>query len=578
MKKPSALSIVIGSVVTLLVAFVIFWFQLPPLNPRSPLFWIFIIEILVTALVVFSIGGVLSRVKNVSKSPAGIFELIGEKKAFSFKGAKKGVRFYLITVIILIVVFLGVGTLISAEIFNANAYRDLITIQNGDFTQDIAELSMDQIPVVDRDTASRLGQRQLGTIPDLVSQFEISEDYTQINVGEKPMRVTPLIYADFFKWMGNQENGIPAYITVDMVTQDTELIRLEQGIKYSENEYFLRNINRHLRFSYPTKIFGEVLFEIDDSGAPYWVAPCMNYRIGLWGGEDVEGAVLVNAITGESQYYPVADVPQWVDRVYDADNIVAQLNWNGQYVEGFFNAYFGQRNVRVATEGYSYIAENDDVYLYTGMTSATADESNIGFVLVNMRTKATKFYEIPGAEEYSAMSSAEGQVQHLGYTSTFPLLLNINDRPTYFMSLKDASGLVKMYAFVDVERYHIVGTGNTVAAAQADYTQKQGEAIDKEPVEQKTVEFSGTIRQLSEAVVDGSTVYYIRLADTDYTFTAKLAVSSDLPFVAVGDTVTLTTVEPGEGQLVCSVTAVTVGEAQTPEAETPTEKQPAETA
>ncbi len=564
MKKTSFLSYVCGGLATAIIAFLLFWFQLPPLNLRSPAFWFFIAQLLIAALVCFSISGIVTAIRSVRivTDDRGQVKIESDKSKsahgkWHFLKSWRGV---LIAMLAAVALLLTCGSFFGAEIFHSASYRDLIVLQNGDFATDIAELSMDQIPVVDRDTASRLGQRQLGTIPDLVSQFEISEDYTQINVGEKPMRVTPLVYADFFKWMGNQANGIPGYITVDMVTQDTELVRLAEGqsIRYSESEYFMRNINRHLRFTYPTEIFGSVLFEIDDSGAPYWVAPCMHYRIGLWSGIDVKGAVLVNAVTGESQYYDITAIPQWVDRVYDSDNIINQLNWNGKYQEGFFNAYFGQRNVRVATDGYNYIANNDDVYLYTGMTSATADESNIGFVLVNMRTKETKFYEVPGAEEYSAMSSAEGQVQHLGYNATFPLLLNVADRPTYFMSLKDASGLVKMYAYVDVERYHIVGTGDTVKNAQADYIAKLQSSDDVE-IEQTTEEITAVIEEIQSAVVEGSTKYYVRIKDDARIFIADIAVSPELPFLKEGDNVTLTVVTPLDEQLTLDVTALTVG-------------------
>ncbi len=558
MKKMSPLSAVLSTLATALVAFGLFWFQLPPLNLRCPTFWTFICEVLIAALVCFSLGGLWDFLRSLKLQQTTDGHVVFQN-APSYHLNKRFFRSWrgvIAIVVAAVAILLSVGSLIGAEIFHAAAYRDMITVEEGDFATDIAELSMNQIPVVDRDTASRLGKRTLGSIPDLVSQFEISQDYTQVNVGEKPMRVTPLTYADFFKWLGNQANGIPAYITVDMVTQDTTLVRLEegQGIRYSESEYFLRNIHRHLRFAYPTKIFGEVLFEIDDNGTPYWVAPCMYYRIALWGGMDVEGAVLVNAVTGESQYYPVADIPQWVDRVYDANNVIRQLNWNGQYQEGFFNAYIGQRGVRQATDGYNYIASNDDVYMYTGMTSATSDESNIGFVLVNMRTKETKFYTIPGAEEYSAMASAEGQVQHLNYSATFPLLLNVADRPTYFMSLKDASGLVKMYAFVDVERYQIVGTGDTVESAQRDYINKLGSDNDVQ-IEQETVSQSGVISSISAAVVDGSTVYYIRLEDSDVIYTANVNISPLLPFAAVGDEVTLTYSALSAEQSVRTVTA-----------------------
>ncbi len=540
MKSTRKIPWLVSAVAVPLILFLLYWFQLPPIHLRSPAFWRFIIEAIVVTVICFSISDIVAKLRNVKITQNSHLDL----SAFRFqRGEKKrwGIRLIAIAAAVALVVLMFLGNLIGAEIFNAGRYRDLITVTNGDFTEDIAQLSMDQIPVVDRDTAMRLGQRQLGTIPDLVSQFEISADYTQINVNDKPMRVTPLVYADFFKWLGNRHQGIPGYITVDMVTQDTKLVRLPegQGIRYSESELFMRNIARYLRFSYPTKIFGEVLFEIDDNGTPYWVAPCMYYRIGLWSGIDVQGAVLVNAITGESAYYPVTDIPQWIDRVYDANNIIDQLNWNGKYQEGFINAYFGQRNVRLATDGYNYIAVDDDVYMYTGMTSATADESNIGFVLVNMRTKATKFYTVPGAEEYSAMASAEGQVQHLNYTATFPLLLNVADRPTYFMSLKDASGLVKMYAYVDVQRYQVVGTGDTVEAAQADYISKLNADIEIE-LTQETATVTATVRRIETAVVDGSTRYYLLLDGDDKVFTAPVSLSPMLPFLMEGDEVTLT--------------------------------------
>lgn len=540
MKTSRILPRIISGAAVAVIAFLLFWFQLPPLNLRSPAFWTYVIEVLIALILCFSLTEILAKFKDFGthvNSGKLDFSMFRRQKGH---GKKWPWQVIVVAVIVVLIVLMMLGGLIGAEIFNAPRYRDLITIEDGDFTEDITQLSMDQIPVVDRDTAMRLGQRQLGTIPDLVSQFEISSDYTQINVEGKPTRVTPLTYADFFKWLGNRGEGIPGYIVVDMVTQDTELVRLPEGsgIMYSESEYFMRNINRYLRFSYPTKIFGEVLFEIDDEGNPYWVAPCMEYHIGLWSGIDVEGAVLVKADTGESTYYAVADIPQWIDRIYDSNNVINQLNWNGKYQEGFINAYFGQRNVRQATDGYNYITVGDDVYLYTGMTSATADESNIGFVLVNMRTKATKFYTVPGAEEYSAMASAEGQVQHLGYSATFPILLNVADRPTYFMSLKDASGLVKMYAYVDVQRYQVVGTGDTVETAQTDYISKlqSDEEVD---ITTETTAFTAAIADIAQAVVDGSTHYYFRFENNPAIYTATITLSEELPFLEVGDVVTI---------------------------------------
>lgn len=441
--------------------------------------------------------------------------------------------------IAVLILWMVIATAIGQRFFNASRYRDLITLEDGDFTQDVAELQMSQIPVVDKDTAARLGSRKLGEMTELVSQFEIGDNYTQINYKGSPYRVTPLAYADPIKWLYNMKKGLPAYITVDMVTQETDLVWLEDGMKYSPSEYFFRNIYRYLRFSYPTKIFKTVSFEIDDNGVPYWVAPVVKYRIGWWDGEDISGAVLVNAVTGESQYYEKESVPEWIDQLYTSDLIIEQLDDNGKFQNGFINSIFGQRNVRRTTYGYNYLAMDDDVYLYTGMSSVTADESNIGFVLVNLRTKATKFYAVPGATEYSAMGSAEGQVQHLQYKATFPLLLNVSDRPAYFVSLKDAAGLVKMYAFVDVGQYQIVGTGSTVEEAKRNYRQ----ALNMEEIEigeeMETESVKGIIGSIANVVVSGNTCYYFTLKDQNTVYVAEVMVYERLPFAKAGDQIEL---------------------------------------
>ena len=414
----------------------------------------------------------------------------------------------------------------------------------------MAEISTENIPVVDKDTASRLGLRKLGEMTDLVSQFEVDETYyTQINYQGNPYRVTPLEYGDAFKWLGNRKQGIPAYLTVNMVTQETTLVRLEQGIKYSNTEYFMRYLPRYLRFQYPTKMFDNISFELDEQGTPYYVASTYSFKIGLFNGRDMDGAVLCNALTGECEYFPKDQIPTWVDQLYRSDMIIEQLTYNGKYQSGYWNSIFGQKGVLQPTDGYNYIAMNDDVYLYTGITSAAGDESNLGFVLVNMRTKETAYYTCPGAEEYSAMSSAQGMVQDLGYSATFPILLNVNDRPTYFVSLKDSAGLVKMYAYIDVQQYQVVGTGTTLQSAKESYAQKLKEEanIDTAPngdtQKPATVQVKGAVEQIVPAVVEGNTRYYIRLKGDATVYVAEISVNPALPFVKAGDSLTLTVPE-----------------------------------
>lgn len=554
-------SVFVRLLVSAVLIFLLFYTMLPAVNFKDRNFLVFLIISIILILLV----NMPTYVKQFFESlNQGHGEVIGHnpvtgapiyaKRPWKMASAKISrplkIGFGLICILL---VWMAIATVIGQRIFNASRYRDLIVMTDGDFAQDVAELQMSQIPVVDKDTASRLGSRKLGEMTELVSQFEIENNYTQINYKGTPYRVTPLAYADPIKWFYNMRKGLPAYIAVDMVTQETDLVWLENGMKYSTSEYFFRNIYRYLRFSYPTRIFENISFEIDDDGVPYWVAPVVQYRIGWWDGKDISGAILVNAITGESQYYEKEDVPEWIDQLYTSDLIIEQLDDNGKFQNGFINSIFGQRNVRRTTYGYNYLAIHDDVYLYTGMSSVTADESNIGFVLVNLRTKQTKFYVVPGATEYSAMGSAQGQVQHLQYTATFPLLLNISGRPAYFVSLKDAAGLVKMYAFVDVAQYQIVGTGATVDEAKKNYRLALNmEEIDTgTPLEEQTVK--GTVEAIADVVISGNTQYYFTLRGQDAVYAADISVYEKLPFLKAGDMVEFTYQEP-EGSTVKVVT------------------------
>lgn len=543
MKKFS--SAIIKILACVIVVAGMFWFDLPPVNLRSEAFWGFLVKSIIVCTVIICIGGVWGFIKrNIGGNRAHGKEIVADGKQ-AIKSAALPIKIVIFTVIG-IILFSLLMSLIGARIFNARKYASLIETVDGNFATDVAELSMSQIPVVDRDTATRLGQRKLGEMSDLVSQFEIESDYTQINFNDRPTRVTPLKYADFIKWCTNTAEGVPAYITVDLTTQEADLVRLSDlglgNIRYSRSEYFLRNVDRALRLKYPTKIFGSVSFEIDEQGTPFWVASVIQYKIGFWSGPDICGAVLMNATTGESNYYALQDIPQWVDQAYDENMLFQQLTDNGLLKNGYWNSVFGQKGCVMPTDGYNYLAIDDDVWMYTGITSVTADESNIGFVLVNLRTKEARYYVQAGAEEYSAMDSAKGQIQEKNYNATFPILLNVGGRPTYFMSLKDDAGLVKMYAFVDMEQYQIVGTGTTVDKAREAYIGALAdEKIETDPnTETETIaQAQGVVTALASAVVDGNTQYYVKMDGVDGIVVLPASISNELPFLKVGDTLTV---------------------------------------
>lgn len=498
----------------ILAAGILYYIYLPAVNIHSANFWFFVMGLLVVCMLIY---GVKKTGRQFWLSDGRHLRLNLDFKEL------KGLKYMGILLIAVFAIYL-LGSILSSPIVNAEKYQQLLTIEERNFTDDVKEADYNTIPLLDKGSAALLGNRKMGSLVDMVSQFEVSNDYTQINYQGKPVRVTPLSYASPIKWLTNHRTGIPAYILIDMATQDTQCVKLPEGIRYSKSEYFNRNLYRHLRFRYPTYIFDDQLFfEIDEEGTPYWVCPVKKFNIGLFGGQTVGNVVLCNAVTGECVDYPVEDVPQWVDKVYSAELLTRLYDYSGILKHGFFNSVLGQRDCLQSTNGYNYIALEDDVWVYSGVTSVSGDQSNVGFVLMNQRTMETRFYKVEGAIEDSAMSSAEGQVQNLGYVATFPLLLNIADEPTYFMALKDASGLVKKYAMVNVQKYQWVAIGDTIQECEKSYSEllNTNGIVSQNADRVKSV--SGRIEAIAPVVIEGTTHYYVCLTGTEDIFDVDLS-------------------------------------------------------
>jgi hypothetical protein len=505
--------------ITLLAAFLYYYLVLPPINLHSSSFYVFI--------------GFISLVYSILDTGFGVSVTVISKRVKHVKTPEfKNSLTYTIAGIVGVALIILVVNFFCSPLFNAKSYQQRIVVdETGDFAKDIAEVNFTQLPLLDRASSEVIGDRVMGGISELVSQYNVSKLYTQINYNDSIVRVTPLEYADTIKWLTNRKNGIVGYITVNSVTGESKLTRLEKGMKYSESAHFNENIYRKLRFTYPTTNFGKISFEIDDEGNPYYIIPTIGYTaVGLKA--KVTGVIIFDPVTGESKKYKSSEIPSWVDIAYSASLVIEQVDDWGTYKNGFWNSIFGQKNVVNTTEGYNYLAMDDDIYLYTGITSVVSDESNLGFILTNMRTGATTYYSVPGAEEFSAMNSAEGQVQDMGYTSTFPLLINLNGRPTYLVSLKDSSGLVKMYGFVDVKDYQkvvVTDSSKGIEAAKNNYLKvMKEEAKDEELVIEDI-----TVKNISTATIEGNTYYYIE--SDNKKFKVAIYLSDKLPFIKVND-------------------------------------------
>ena len=508
----------INILITLIIALILYYFMLPPINITSPMFYLY-------TFIVFGIFIVLSSISSIE---------------YIIKGRKvKDFSFYLIFLIPIGIIGIILINFVLSPLFFSKSYANRIYInEDSDFSKDIAEVDFKQLPLLDKDSSRKLGDRVMGQMPELVSQFTVSNLYTQINFNDEIMRVTPLEYNSWIKYLSNRKDGVKGYITVNSVSGEANLVKLEKGMKYMPSSLFFENLDRHIRIKYPTEIFEEKYFEIDNEGNPYWIIPTITYK-GIGIRKTITGIITVNPINGKTKKYNLNEIPTWIDHVYSAELIIEQVDDWGQYKNGYLNSIFGQKNVVQTTTGYNYLVMNDDVYMYTGITSVVNDESNIGFILTNLRTKETKFYSIPGAEEYSAMASAEGQVQNMKYTSTFPLLINLNNRPTYLVSLKDNAGLVKMYGLIDVKDYQKVVVSDAskgIENAVNNYINNTELEVDEESL--KTEEI--VIKKINTGVLEGNTIYYLK--DTNnkkYSISLKDG-KNILPFLEVNQKVTIT--------------------------------------
>ncbi len=553
--------VVVSLLLTIVVGAVAYYFMLPALNFKAIEIYIYIAVILVAYIGIF---GVVSKAYF---------------RPEYMEYAKNKVKVPIVLIIVLVAV-LGVGYLTGVEVFRAKDYAQLLDVKEGDFTEDIAEIDFSSVPRLDKASSKMLATRALGELDDYVSQFVVNEYYsTQINYKGTPVRVQSLDYGDIFKWLKNTKEGIPAYIIVDMTTQKAETVRLEEGMKYSPAEHFNEYLLRHVRFKYPSLILDEASFEIDENGRPYWIVPVLDKTIGLFGGTDVIGAVIVDSITGDTTLVSTSldgttDLPTdkfvtdkeflWLDQIYSAYLVNQQYNYYGKYNGGFWNSIIGQENVRVTSPDYTYLALNDDVYMYTGVTSISSDQSIVGFILINQRTKDAVYYQQAGALETTAMTSAQGKVQQYGYRATFPLLLNVSGEPTYFMALKDASEFVKMYAMVNVEQSTIVGVGSSLAECTENYAAElqkngvnvsvdvdsMGDDTEADRPKDETADVSGTVEEIRSVITGGETYFYIKLNDNKAYYKVAVKDAEKIVILNVGDKITFTVDKDAKGEII----------------------------
>ena len=522
------------------IAFIVYYVTLPAINLQSEGFWMFL------AFLLFLYTLPLSGIRvNVEILKAGEFKFQKPKKS-------KKAKLMLLAALPIVVVILG--SLFSSTLFFATSYASVIDVKEAVFAEDMPETeNVTNIALMDSDTAAIVGNRTLGSLSDVVSQFEISHTYPQINYHGTPQQVANLEYAGFFKWLGNRSVGIPGYVMVDPVNNTAEYKKLDDTIRYSESGFFGDDLMRRLRFDYPTKIMSTPRFEIDEEGNPVYVVACLSPKVSLFGAKDVSEVIIFDPTDGTSEIYAVEETPSWIDVVYDGNLATEKYNWKGTLSGGFFNSIIGNKDCKQTTDNFGYIVIGDDVWYFTGVTSVNSDQSNIGFIISNARTGEYKFYPVIGAEEHSAMTAAQGEVQEKNYVASFPALVNVKGEATYIMVLKDQGGLVKLYAMVNVEQYNIVATGTTQEEAKAAYLARlvsEGILSPEEelpPPADQTLEATVHIERITPVVTGGETYLYLtgKAVGTNekMILRAKIASNESILFLAEGDNVAFTLTE-----------------------------------
>ncbi len=531
MERKKVLSIVFATLATVIIAALGFYFILPAISVYSEGFWILLAVLVAIWKLSYSLFN--ARKLNVKVMNKPSFKL-GNNKVF-------------IALLVLPLLVLVVGGVVSSAFFNAVAYSEIIEVKEAVFEDDMPETdTVTNIALMDSDSAIRIGNRTLGSLSDVVSQFEVAPSYSQINHKGVPAKVANLEYVDFFKWMNNKSSGVPGYVEVDPVNSDAEYVKLEKPMKYVDSAYFGEDLNRKLRFSYPTKIFGNIRFELDEEGNPYYIVSCMSPKIGLFGAMDVNEVIVFNPVDGSHELFDVSETPSWIDNVYDGYLASEKFDWYGMYKNGFWNSVIGNKDCKVTTDDFGYIILGDDVWYFTGVTSITSDESNIGFIISNARTGEYKFYPVIGAEEYSAMEAAQGEVQEKGYVASFPSLINVSGEATYIMVLKDSNGIVKLCALVNVENYSIVATGSNQTDAKEAYIKllvengiiEESADIPETPDESDLKSAEITVAAINDMVINGNSVIYIT-DENGMLYKQTLASDESVMLISVGDKITV---------------------------------------
>lgn len=426
--------------------------------------------------------------------------------------------------------------------FYAEEYSNLIEVSEADFIEDIQTVNVENLPLVDKAYGYKLGQLKLGEYPGIGSEFEAGE-YSDIIYQGKQYLVAPLEYRDIFKWLNNRNTGTPGYILINKVTAVTQFVNLREttgeGLLYTPSAFFNQDLVRYAYYNGMAKYKLEnQFFEIDEEGTPYYVLQYSLPTIFINGGAKINKIAVVNATNGEINIYNPGQEPDWVESVYPDSIIFQQLDYWGALQDGWLNSIFAQRGVLQPSDGTRVIMNEGELYYFTGLTSAGNDESTIGFVYSGMKTKETRLFRFPGATEDAAMDKVITLLPQNNISTSFPIPINVEDIPTYFILIKGEDGRILRYVYISVQDLELYSMSENKNEAYNNYLVKLSETSDA-----TAEEVVGIITDIVFYVTNGNTIYWIEL-DNDKRYKINVSNFSDSELgyftsLDIGDSITI---------------------------------------
>lgn len=552
---------IIGIIIYLVVLFLSYYLTLPIINLHNAGFYFyFAIFILAPVLViaVYLLKNVI--VKKLNKK--GIYtvkkrklsfikvhnkytldnkiEMVQVEEKFTFASIASVSYIVSVGLVVILMIFYG---LIGCKLFRAKSYHSQLSINEGtieEFNETFdSESNNVLLPVIDKDLAFKLAQARLG---DYGSQFDIDVDnFTLISINRNGkselVRIAPIDYSNVFVAMSRKSVGSIGYIEVNVVTKEAKLVEVEGGIKYSPKAILNNDLDRHIRFHYPTEMYDDKYFEIDDEGNPYWVIPTIKKEIGVISGKTNKGVIIVNPVNGDIKRYDIGSEPSWVDRATN-DKILEKQATNAlTYKNGFFNSKFAKKEVFQLSDGYNYYINKGNTYYVSCITSPSeGDQTSIGFVTINLKNGEATKYSIYGITEMRAREIAmyDERIKAQQLDSTWPILINFQGVPTYFIVLKNDVQDQKI-VFLNVSDGSKVAMGSNIEEAKREYEKLLANSgiIDSDD-EDLTVEANVTrVRDL------GNTKEFMIEGITDKYFVVDINLNLDARFVSVGDNVSI---------------------------------------